>query len=110
MCFLFSNGALAVSVAAFRNSVVFHRLDYTISLAIHALPMVTMINLRWNTLPYEQSLPLDQRRFGTLPDYSLMNRTEYMTNFFGYPSIWYFLWVLIYFPIVFYIKSERIKQ
>ena len=73
MCFMFSNGALAFSVAAFRNSVVFHRLDYSISLAIHAAPMLTMINLRWTTMTQEAALPEDQRNFGTLPDYSQMS-------------------------------------
>lgn len=36
--FLFSNGALAVAVAAFRNQIVFHNLDNMSSLALHMYP------------------------------------------------------------------------
>mmetsp|Transcript_15872 Transcript_15872/g.24427 ORF Transcript_15872/g.24427 Transcript_15872/m.24427 type:complete len:135 (+) Transcript_15872:668-1072(+) len=37
-CFLFSNGALAVAIAAFRNQMVFHRYDNLTSLALHIFP------------------------------------------------------------------------
>lgn len=49
--FLFANGALAMSVAAFRNSMVFHRLDYMISVMIHVVPMLTTLRIRWKVLP-----------------------------------------------------------
>jgi hypothetical protein len=105
MCFLFSNGALALSVAAFRNSVVFHRLDYSISLAIHAVPMITTINLRWNTIP---TGALTEGSFGPLPDYSQLAWKPFLVEFFVYPSVLYFTWVLLYFPFLFFIKARRI--
>ena len=38
MSFLFSNGALAVAVGAFRNQMVFHSIDNMSSLALHMFP------------------------------------------------------------------------
>ena len=46
-CFLFANGPLAAAIAAFRNSLVYHKLDYLTSLFIHAFPMVLMTHCRW---------------------------------------------------------------
>ena len=55
--FLYSNGALAIAVAHFRNSLVFHRIDYSVSLAIHAMPLLTMVKIRWYSIPYVAELP-----------------------------------------------------
>jgi len=63
VAFLFSNGNLAISIAAFRNSLVFHRIDYIVSLAIHAVPMMTTMRIRWHTTALEVTLPADQRKF-----------------------------------------------
>jgi hypothetical protein len=54
--FLFSNGAVAVAVGTFRNSMVFHNLDMMSSLALHFYPQLCTWNLRWFTLPYEKTL------------------------------------------------------
>lgn len=59
VAFLFSNGNLAISIAAFRNSLVFHRIDYMVSLAIHAVPMLTTMRIRWHVDPVEAALPAD---------------------------------------------------
>lgn len=66
--FVNSNGPFALSVPAFKNSMIFHKLDYLVSLAIHLLPLVTSWNLKWTTLPYESTLPESERYFLTLPE------------------------------------------
>lgn len=37
-CFFFANGCLAIAVAAFRNQMVFHKVDNMSSLALHIFP------------------------------------------------------------------------
>ena len=63
-----------------------------------------MWNLRWNTLPYEETLPEDKRRFGGL-------ETEFtVMKMLICPILFYFLWVFIYFMVTFVIAKERIKR
>ena len=50
-CYVFSNGPLSFAIAAFRNSLVYHRIDMLTSLAIHAIPMTLMTHMRWYTVP-----------------------------------------------------------
>lgn len=50
-CFVFSNGPLAAAIGAFRNSLVYHRIDMLTSLAIHAMPMTLTFHYRWITVP-----------------------------------------------------------
>ena len=49
-CYLFSNGPLAAAIAAFRNSLIYHRVDALTSLAIHAIPMTLTTHIRWITI------------------------------------------------------------
>jgi hypothetical protein len=51
--FVFANGPFGLAIPAFRNSMIFHKVDNLISLAIHVIPQVTSWNLRWHTLSYE---------------------------------------------------------
>jgi hypothetical protein len=55
MIYLYSNGCLGISIAAFKNSVVFHRIDYMVSLAIHIAPLLTCVRLRWSVLPSQDN-------------------------------------------------------
>jgi len=66
MCYLFSQGALSAAVVAFRNSLVYHKIDMLTSLAIHVVPMTLCWNLRWNTIPDQQALPKEERYFADL--------------------------------------------
>lgn len=59
MCFLFSEGAIAVSIKLFRNSLVFHKIDTLTSLFIHLFPMLVMYHIRWFTIPEQAGLPED---------------------------------------------------
>jgi len=68
VAFLFANGPLAHSTAAFDNALVYHKIDHLTSLGIHALPMCLMVNFRWITLPYESTKPENERLFLTFDD------------------------------------------
>lgn len=62
-CYVFGNGPLALAIVAFRNSLVYHKIDYLTSLAIHAVPMVIMTHIRWYTMPMQAHLPEEEQRF-----------------------------------------------
>lgn len=44
--FMYSNGALAVATAAFSNKLIFHKFDQLVSVAIHAVPLICMWNVK----------------------------------------------------------------
>jgi len=99
MCFLYGNGMLGTSIAAFRNQMVFHKYDNLTSLALHAMPLLCVWNIRWSTIPYEATLPESERRFGNLDtSFSFM-------KFFVYPFAFYLGWACSYFLINFIIKD-----
>lgn len=102
--FLYSNGALAIAVAAFRNSLVFHRIDYSVSLAIHAMPMLTMVQVRWWSMKYEAGLPEDQRRFAQINHD--INWEEYIDMMVIKPYKGYFLWSLTYGLMNFVVRRD----
>lgn len=48
MCsYFWAMGPFAASIGAMRNSMIFHKIDNLTSLVIHAMPMMSMFNLRW---------------------------------------------------------------
>ena len=49
--FVFGNGVLASAVLAFRNSLVYHKMDMLCSLAIHSVPMIITLHIKWYTIP-----------------------------------------------------------
>jgi hypothetical protein len=51
ICFVFANGPFGLAIAAFRNSMIFHKLDNLTSIAIHLIPLVTLYNIKWYTIP-----------------------------------------------------------
>ena len=103
-CFFFSNGALAIAVGAFRNQMVFHKMDNISSLAIHMLPQLATWNLRWHTMTREQNLPAEERKYVDL-DLSFN-----FVTFFGYPIAIYLFWLFAYFMINFVIAKKRIAN
>jgi hypothetical protein len=105
VCFFFSNGALAVAVAAFRNQMVFHKMDNLSSLALHMFPQIATWNLRWHTLPHESALKESDRLYLNSLDTSFNFK-----KFFVYPLAFYFLWVSVYFCINFVISAKRIRE
>lgn len=102
--FLFSNGNIAIAVAAFRNQMVFHKFDNLSSLALHIYPQLVTWNLRWFTMEYELTLPEDQRRFVTL------DTTFSWYRFIVIPTSLYFVWIFCYFLINFVFAAKRIRE
>ena len=101
--YFWAHGPLAVIVGALRNSMVFHKVDNLTSLAIHALPIVTMFNLRWTTMEIESLLPEDQRVFVSLPAEGI----PFLRHFI-YPVGLYFFWAFFYYIKMFVVSSKRI--
>lgn len=48
--FVYANGPFGLAIPAFKNSMIFHKIDNLISVTIHLVPMVSSWNLRWHTL------------------------------------------------------------
>ena len=94
-CFLFGNGALAASVAAFRNSLVYHKIDYLTSLAIHALPMVLMTHIRWYVMYYEADKPESEQTFCQF-DLQVDGVKHWFMQYFVGPLKVYFSWLAVY--------------
>jgi len=90
LCFLSANGALSVSVYAFRNSLTLHRIDHLTSLCTHLVPLIVTNHLRWNLAVREASLPESERVFATLKDD--ISWTEWRTLMLYYPLLIYLGW------------------
>lgn len=109
MCFVYANGPFGLAIAAFKNSMIFHRLDNLISLAIHVLPMVTSWNIKWHTMPYEHTLEKDKRYFFSLYDnQEPVSFFESFKTLFLIPLAIYFVWVILYYVKNFIISSKKI--
>jgi hypothetical protein len=48
--FHFANGILAVSAVAFDNALIFHKVQFLISLALHTMPLLVYYNIRFVTM------------------------------------------------------------
>ena len=57
--FVYANGPFGVAIPAFKNSMIFHKIDNLISLTIHVIPQVTSWNLRWHTMDWQNTIPED---------------------------------------------------
>jgi hypothetical protein len=56
--FTFSTGPLAISIALFRNSLVFHSFDHMCILAVHIGPPLTLYGMRWYAEDLENHGPI----------------------------------------------------
>ena len=106
--FLLSNGCLAVSIMAFRNSLVFHDMDCITSMGIHAAPMLITHHIRWYTIPEEATWPADQQKFTTIS--TGLDWNNYLRLQLLNPLCFYFLWLFIYAIVNFVIVRNRIKR
>ena len=107
---MYANGPFGVAIPAFKNSMIFHKMDNLISLTIHLIPQVTSWNLRWHTMEWERTtLPLEQRQFLTLDEDEITNGFwRYLTRIFFIPLALYLTWAGLYSLKVFIISSKRI--
>ena len=93
--------------------MIFHKIDYLVSLAIHLIPLVTSWNLRWHTMEWERAtLPENQRYFLTPDEDEIKNGGlwRYLIRMFFIPLALYLTWVGLYSLKVFVISSKRIKE
>jgi hypothetical protein len=93
-CYVFGNGTLMTAILAFRNSLVYHKIDFLCSLMIHCFPMIVTLHIRWYTIPNQAHLPESEQRFGTLPDTSSLY--DFTNYFFVMPLAVYFAWLAVY--------------
>jgi uncharacterized membrane protein SirB2 len=107
--FVYANGPFGLAIPAFKNSMIFHKLDNLISLSIHLIPMVSSWNLRWNTLHEQDKVAESERYFLTLtPENETL--ASYFVRLFLIPLGLYLLWAFLYSLKVFVISSQRIKE
>jgi len=104
--FVYANGPFGVAIPAFKNSMIFHKLDNLISVTIHLIPQVTSWNLRWHTIPWEKDQ--QQKYFLTLNEEEPL--MQYLNRMFVIPLLLYLLWAGLYSLKVFVISSKKIKE
>ena len=90
-----ANGCLAFSVSAFRNSLVYHKIDYLSSLQIHAGAMLIMTHIRWTVMPEQAHLPVSQQKFFAFDPW-VSDPEEFLSVYIYGPCKLYFLWLAIY--------------
>ena len=106
--YLLSHGSLAVSILAFRNSLVFHDMDCMTSMGIHTAPMLIMHHIRWSLIPEEQDWPPEQRQF---PSVTMdLTTSEYLRLNLWNPTIFYGIWLFFYFIVNFVIAWSVIEK
>lgn len=109
VAFAWANGPLALSIAVFKNSLVFHSFDHIAILAVHIGPPLAIWGMRWWFKELELQWP-DTFHLG-VESTALQSTSEYVTSLWGYPSLLYVLmWTLPYFAIIFVLKQQRIKS
>ena len=106
--FLTANGCLAVSIAAFRNSLVFHDMDCITSMGLHAAPMIITHHIRWYMITEEASLPEEQRTFATIS--TSLRLEEYLHLNMWNPIAFYVIWLAFYAFVNFYLAESTIKR
>ena len=106
MCsYFWAMGPFAAAIGAMRNSMIFHRIDNLTSLVIHAIPMMSMYNMRWVTIVEEAKLPEEQRYFVSLPTDGISMTTHVMA-----PLALYIFWAIFYSLKIFVVSPKRIKE
>ena len=106
-CYLFANGAIAVAIVAFRNSLVYHKIDMLTSLAIHAVPLILNIHIRWVTIPLQQHLPPEEQRFNPTPVFETWG--EWFHCFFVYPLRAYSFFLFCYSTVMF-VLTDKVRK
>jgi len=91
MCWGFANGPLALSVVAWRNSMVFHSLDKVTSVFLHMSPAILMYGLRW-------------KWHGTIAVPVTLTFWDSMV----YTLVPYIVWQFAYWVIVFVIYENKV--
>ena len=107
MFFTFSTGPLAISIALFRNSLVFHSFDHMCILAVHIGPPLTLYGMRWYAEDLEKSWP-DTFHINCSSSSCPATTTDLLWTPFGaYLVFWWIPYSLLLFVFLSdYIKKE----
>lgn len=95
LAFAFASGPLMFSIAAMRNSLVFHDVDKSTTLMMHASPAMAAWTLRW----YDDRLIMEP-----------MSIPEAFRDLVMMPVMGYIVWVVLYYLIVFRWFGGRIRR
>ena len=106
-CFVWANGCMASAIISFRNSLVFHKIDMLVSLSIHAIPMILTLHMRWETIPIQSELPLEEQRFAPLIDMSTW--PLFWQNFFVIPFTVYFCYLAFY-GLMNFVLTDKVSK
>ena len=109
-CYLFASGPLSIAVVAFRNSLVYHKIDFLTSLAIHSMPLIIAFHIRWNTIPSQSSLPDAERRFCLITAFYEQSWGDYLHTMVVNPIKLYFVWFFPYAFINFAFSDSDAKK
>lgn len=86
--FAIANGPLALAIAMWRNSLVFHSLDKMTSMFIHILPALVMFSQRWHDHLSHKQFPFFEEMETSI--------TTTLFDFYINPFIWYLVWQIGY--------------
>lgn len=96
LSFAFASGPLMWSIMAMRNSLVFHDVDKSTTLMMHASPAIAVWTLRWHDQDHAYM--------------ALLGLREGLRDLFMIPVVLYMIWVVLYYLICFKWMHERIKS
>lgn len=105
---MYSNGALAVATAAFSNKLVFHKFDQLVSVVLHAVPLMSMWQVKQVTMEQEKHLPVSEQKFVKHPEGETFGQAFFMN--FVVPYCVYFAWAISYFSINFIFHYKKIRE
>eukprot|EP00347_Sterkiella_histriomuscorum_P015562 403356560 len=108
--FVYANGPFGLAIPAFKNSMIFHKLDNLTSIAIHIIPLITSWNLRWTTIEHESQFPEEERYFISINESNEVYSSQFFYKMFFIPFALYLLWAILYFIKVFVISSKKITE
>lgn len=107
IAYAWSLGPLALSIAVFRNALVFHSTDHMTILAVHLGPPLVCSSIRWYSDQLEESWP-NTFHFDVNRE---MSNTETLFTLWVLPTIFYiFLWTIPYSVLIFILRAEKIKE
>jgi hypothetical protein len=103
VAFSWVSGPVLCSIAAFRNSLVFHSEDNMTILAVHLGPSLAVYGMRWWHDELEKSFP-NTFHLGIGKE---MTQQEYFNGLFLTPVFFYWtLWNIPYFILVFFLAGN----
>ena len=106
--FTFSCGNMAIAAFVFNNSAQFSSTDHISSAWLHFAPMMTSWAIRWRHIIYKNP---NEITFNIISeeDMSLHNE-EIVKYFFFYPSILWFIWMIMYVLILYILLEPLISK